>query len=81
MPEIKQGVVTVKAIAREPGHRSKIAIYSEDPAVDAIGACVGNKGARVNAVVQELGGEKIDIIPWSPIPWNSSPRRFPPRRC
>ena len=68
VPEIKQGVVTVKAIAREPGHRSKIAIYSEDPAVDAIGACVGNKGARVNAVVQELGGEKIDIIPWSPDP-------------
>ena len=68
VPEIKQGVVTVKAIAREPGHRSKIAIYSEDPAVDAIGACVGNKGARVNAVVEELGGEKIDIIPWSENP-------------
>jgi len=68
VPEIKQGVVTVKAVAREAGMRTKIAIYSEDPAIDAIGACVGNKGARVNAVVQELGGEKIDIIPWSENP-------------
>ncbi len=68
VPEIKQGIVTIKSIAREPGNRTKIAIYSEDPSVDAIGACVGNKGARVNAVVQELGGEKIDIIPWSADP-------------
>ncbi len=68
VPEIKQGVVQIKAIAREAGQRTKIAIYSEDPTVDAIGACVGNKGARVNAVVAELGGEKIDIIPWSSDP-------------
>ena len=68
VPEIKQGVVTIKSIAREAGMRTKIAIYSEDSTVDAIGACVGNKGARVNAVVQELGGEKIDIIPWSEDP-------------
>lgn len=64
VPEIKQGVVTIKAIAREAGQRTKIAIFSEDPVVDAVGACVGNKGSRVNAVVAELGGEKIDIIPW-----------------
>ncbi len=68
VPEIKQGHVTVKAITREPGHRTKMAIHAEDPRIDAVGACVGNKGARVNAVVQELGGEKIDIILWSEDP-------------
>lgn len=68
VPEIKQGIVQIKSIAREPGQRTKVAIWSEDPAVDAIGACVGNKGARVNAIVSELGGEKIDIIPWSENP-------------
>lgn len=68
VPEIKQGVVTIKSIAREPGQRTKIAIASDDPTVDVIGACVGNKGARVNAIVEELNGEKIDIIPWSENP-------------
>ena len=68
VPEIRQGIVTIKAVAREPGQRTKIAIYSEDPMVDAVGACVGSKGARVNAVVEELGGEKIDIILWSENP-------------
>lgn len=68
VPEIKSGVVTVKSISREPGHRTKMAIHAEDMKVDAVGACVGNKGARVNAVVQELGGEKIDIILWSENP-------------
>ena len=68
VPEIKQGVVVIKGVAREPGQRTKISIYSDDPAVDALGACVGNKGARVNAIVAELGGEKIDIIPWSENP-------------
>jgi N utilization substance protein A len=68
VPEIKQGTVVIKEISREAGARTKMAIYSEDPRVDAIGACVGNKGARVNAVVEELGGEKIDIIPWSENP-------------
>ncbi len=68
VPEIKQGIVVIKSIARDPGQRTKIAIYSEDPMVDAIGSCVGNKGARVNAIVSELGGEKIDIIPWSENP-------------
>jgi len=68
VPEIKQGTVVIKEVSREAGARTKIAIYSEDPRVDAIGACVGNKGARVNAIVEELHGEKIDIIPWSENP-------------
>ena len=68
VPEIKQGVVEIKAIAREPGQRTKIAIYSADPNVDPVGACVGMRGARVNAIVSELNGEKIDIILWSEDP-------------
>ena len=68
VPEIKQGTVVIKEISREPGARTKIAIYSEDSRVDAIGACVGNKGARVNAIVDELKEKKIDIIPWSENP-------------
>lgn len=68
VPEIKQNTVIIKSISREPGARTKIAIYSEDKRVDAVGACVGNKGARVNAIVEELKGEKIDIIPWSENP-------------
>ncbi len=68
VPEIKAGTVVIKAVSREPGHRTKMAIASLDPKVDAVGACVGNKGARVNAVVAELGGEKIDIILWSENP-------------
>ncbi|MBR2384070.1 MAG: transcription termination/antitermination protein NusA [Clostridia bacterium] len=68
VPEMTQGIISVKAISREAGQRTKIAIYSNDPNVDAVGACVGNKGMRVNEVVKELGGEKIDIIPWSEDP-------------
>ena len=68
VPEIKQGVVVIKEVSREPGARTKIAIYSEDERIDPIVACVGNKGARVNAIVDELHGEKIDIIPWSENP-------------
>ena len=68
VPEIRQGIVQIKSIAREAGQRTKIAIYSEDPQIDPIGTCVGPKGMRVNAVVAELGGEKIDIIPWSENP-------------
>lgn len=64
VPEIANGIVTVKAIVREAGYRTKMAVYSEDPNIDAVGACVGNRGMRVNAIVSELGGEKIDIIPW-----------------
>lgn len=68
VPEIKQGQVIVKGISREAGSRSKMAIYSEDPRIDAVGSCVGARGARVNAIVSELGGEKIDIILWSENP-------------
>ncbi|MCH5147897.1 MAG: transcription termination/antitermination protein NusA [Clostridiales bacterium] len=68
VPEIKQGTVQIKGISREAGARTKIAIHSTDDRVDAIGSCVGNKGARVNAIVEELKGEKIDIIPWSENP-------------
>jgi N utilization substance protein A len=62
--EIYDGIVTIESAARDPGFRSKIAVYSRDSSVDPVGACVGMKGARVQAVVQELNGEKIDIIPW-----------------
>ncbi len=68
VPEIAQGIVEIKEIAREPGQRTKMAILSNDAKVDAVGACVGNRGARVNAVVEELGGEKIDIILWNEDP-------------
>ncbi len=68
VPEIQQGIVEIKAAAREVGSRTKIAVTSRDDAVDPVGACVGLKGARVQAVVNELGGERIDIVPWSPDP-------------
>ncbi len=64
VPEIAEGVVVIEASAREPGCRSKIAVSTHDPDVDPVGACVGMKGSRVQAVVQELRGEKIDIVPW-----------------
>ncbi|MFT7475034.1 MAG: N utilization substance protein A [Verrucomicrobiales bacterium] len=65
VPEIADGVVEIRACAREPGHRTKIAVYSNDPNVDPVGACVGARGARVRQVVTELRGEKIDIVPFS----------------
>lgn len=68
VPEMAQGIVEIKGISRDAGHRTKIAIHSNDARVDAVGACVGNRGSRVNAVVEELGGEKIDIIFWSENP-------------
>lgn len=80
VPEIKQGIVEIKGVAREAGQRTKIAIYSNDPSVDAVGACVGNKGARVNAIVAELGGEKIDIIPWSENPLEFISKALSPAR-
>jgi N utilization substance protein A len=66
VPEIYDGIVEVKAVARDPGSRAKIAVISRDTSVDPVGACVGMRGSRVQAVVNELQGEKIDIIPWSP---------------
>ena len=68
--EIQEGVVEIKSIAREPGSRTKIAVYSNDPRVDAVGACVGVNGIRVNNIVEELRGEKIDIINWDENPGN-----------
>jgi N utilization substance protein A len=65
VPEIDEGIVEIMAVAREPGHRSKIAVASNEPAVDPVGACVGPKGSRVRMVVNELRGEKIDVVPWS----------------
>jgi N utilization substance protein A len=71
VPEIQQGIVEIRAAAREVGSRTKIAVFSRDDAIDPVGACVGLKGSRVQAVVNELGGERIDIVPWS-----SDPERF-----
>lgn len=68
VPEIYDGTVEIKAIAREAGSRTKVAVKSNDPNVDAVGACVGMKGSRVRAVVEELSGEKIDIVRWSEDP-------------
>ena len=68
VPEIQQGIVEIRAAAREVGSRTKIAVFSRDDSIDPVGACVGLKGSRVQAVVNELGGERIDIVPWSPDP-------------
>ena len=66
VPEIYDGIIEVKSVARDPGSRAKIAVISRDSSIDPVGACVGMRGSRVQAVVQEQQGEKIDIIPWSP---------------
>ncbi len=68
VPEIQTGEVEIKSIVREAGYRTKIAVYASNANIDAVGACVGNKGMRVNAIVAELNGEKIDIVPWSENP-------------
>ena len=68
VPEIYQGIVDIKGIAREVGGRTKVAVSSRDESIDPVGACVGLKGSRVQAVVSELGGERIDIVPWHPDP-------------
>jgi N utilization substance protein A len=65
VPEISEGIVTIKSVAREPGARTKVAVYSNDDKVDAMGACVGHRGTRVQSVVNELYGEKIDIVRWN----------------
>jgi N utilization substance protein A len=70
VPEIYDGIIEIKAVARDPGSRAKIAVVSKDSSIDPVGACVGMRGSRVQAVVQELQGEKIDIIPWSFDPAN-----------
>ena len=68
MPEIFDGTVVIKSISREAGSRSKLAVYSADENVDAVGACIGPKGARVARIVDELGGEKIDVVRYSDDP-------------
>ena len=78
VPEIRSGLVRVNGIVREAGYRTKMAVSSDDPSVDAIGACIGPKGSRVNAIVAELGGEKIDIIPYCADPLEFVARALSP---
>lgn len=78
VPEIERGEVEIKSIVREPGYRTKMAVYSENKNLDPVGACVGNKGMRVNAIVNELNGEKIDIIEWSENPLEYIARALSP---
>ncbi len=80
VPEIYQGIVEIREIAREVGGRTKIAVFSRDESIDPVGACVGLKGSRVQAVVSELGGERIDIVPWHPDPEVFSRRALAPAR-
>ncbi|MBO0715458.1 MAG: transcription termination/antitermination protein NusA, partial [Acidimicrobiales bacterium] len=80
VPEISSGVVEIKAVAREPGHRTKIAVWSNDPNVDPVGACVGARGARVRMVTNELRGEKVDIVPYSDDPAEFVQRALQPAR-
>jgi N utilization substance protein A len=71
VPEISEGLVIIKNVVREPGERTKLAVYSQRPSIDSVGACVGMKGTRVQSIVRELRGERIDIIPW-----NDDPRQI-----
>ncbi len=68
VPEVHDGLVELRAVAREPGVRSKVAVYGRDPRVDPLGAIIGPKGSRVNTVISELRGEKVDVVPWDPDP-------------
>lgn len=80
VPEIYDGVVKIRAIAREPGARTKIAVWSDDEKVDPVGACVGTRGSRVQSICRELGGEKIDIIPYSEDPAGFVSRALSPAK-
>ncbi len=80
VPEIADRIVEIKAVAREAGSRSKISVFSTDPRVDAVGSCVGLKGSRVQSIVRELGGERIDIVPWSADPGVFVSRALSPAR-
>lgn len=80
VPEVYQGIVEIKERAREVGGRTKIAVWSRDDSIDPVGACVGLKGSRVQAVVSELGGERIDIVPWHPDPEVFARRSLAPAR-
>ncbi|MEG2413860.1 MAG: transcription termination factor NusA [Clostridia bacterium] len=78
VPEIKEGLISIKKIVREAGYRTKIAVFAEDESVDAIGACIGNKGMRINSIVQQLNGEKIDVINWCSDPLEFIARALSP---
>lgn len=78
VPEIAEEVIEIKGIAREPGHRTKIAVFSTDPNIDCVGACVGMRGVRIKSVVDELNGEKIDIVKWSDNPEEMLPNALKP---
>ena len=78
VPEIENGDVVIKNIARDPGNRTKVAVYSEKPNVDAVGACVGNRGVRINTIVSELNGEKIDLVLYSDDPLEYIARALSP---
>ncbi len=80
VPEIADGIVELKAVAREPGHRTKIAVWSHDQNVDPVGACVGARGSRVRMVVNELNGEKVDIIPYSDDPYDFVAKALSPAK-
>ncbi|HSU13444.1 transcription termination factor NusA [Longimicrobium sp.] len=80
VPEIQQGIVDIRAVSREVGGRTKLAVSSRDESIDPVGACVGLKGSRVRAVVQELGGERIDIVPWHPDPEVFAKRALAPAK-
>jgi len=80
VPEIGHGIISIKSIVREAGYRTKMAVFSDDADIDPVGACVGNRGTRVNAIVQELDGEKIDIIPWCDDPLEFIARALNPAK-
>ena len=80
VPEIAHGVIAIKSIVREAGQRTKMSVWSEDADIDPVGACVGNRGMRVNAIVSELDGEKIDIIPWCEDPLEFIARALSPAK-
>ena len=80
VPELRSNLVKVKSIVREAGYRTKMAVYSDDPNLDAIGACIGAKGARVNAIVNELNGEKVDVILYSTNPSEFIARALSPAK-
>ena len=80
VPEVYDGVIEIRAVARDPGSRAKMAVVSNDSSIDPVGACVGMRGSRVQAVVAELQGEKIDIIQWSPDEADLPGQRPGPRR-
>ena len=81
VPEVKSGLVTIKKIVREAGFRTKIAVYAEDPNVDAVGSCIGPRGSRINVIVQELSGERIDVISWCADPLEFIARAISPAKA